>query len=49
MTVTLIWMIGIKKMFRAIWWMFVGAMLLYIYQNPSSLENIIHVINDLKD
>jgi len=49
MTATPKWMIGIKKMFRAIWWMFVGAMLLYIYQDPERLQYIISVINDLKD
>jgi len=36
-------------MFRAIWWMFIGAMLLYIYQNPASLENVITAINNFKD
>ena len=31
-------------MFRAIWWMLIGAAILYVFQNPTAVENTVNYI-----
>ena len=36
-------------MVKSIWWVFVGGVLVYLYQDPEKLNLIVELINNFKD